>query len=306
MIDQELVQKTIDEMIVKLPTETLPVGTTDHEEAVKKLPNLTTEMEEELYSRHEQLNLTIPKRVTIIGTGGTGTWTAILLAMSGVKYIQLMDEDYLELSNLNRLPYTIDGIGKAKSDLLKQFIQMVRPSTEVITMPRVSLMNINLIEGTDVFDCTDRHDIQMMLNKVSKDSSIKYTRVGYDGTHITVTGEIPQWDSGLETASENGYAVTPSWVIPSVLAACFGVIKAMMTPSIEVSSFIDELVSPELTDCKTQSYVELTSEALFLEKFGVPYNKRTGKEKCCVCGKAYDYHQGNLFCSNQYFGFIKR
>ena len=45
------------------------------------------EEQTELYQRQSTLGLGVPEEISIIGVGGTGTWTGILCAMIGVPKI---------------------------------------------------------------------------------------------------------------------------------------------------------------------------------------------------------------------------
>ena len=258
------------------------------------LPRFLSSAEEaQIYTRHEGLALHEVEAATIIGTGGTGTWVAILLAMSGTKKLYLMDEDYLEVSNLNRLPYTIDELGKAKSEILKEYITAIRPSTEVITMPRVTDLNLHLISTTFIFDCTDRHDIQIMMSRYAKEARLNYIRVGYDGTHMTVTDEVPEWNVGDDTG---GYTIVASWVVPAIMAACMGVTKAMLNPNVEVSHEVDDAFSsPEVP----HPIRTLRHEDIFMEKYHKRWKERTGREKCRECGRESRGHADYVWCAGQ-------
>ena len=68
----------------------------------------------------------VPQLATVVGLGGTGFWTAIFLAMSGVEELILIDQDVLETSNLNRLPLKNEHIGKKKVIIAKDFIENIR------------------------------------------------------------------------------------------------------------------------------------------------------------------------------------
>ena len=73
---------------------------------------------------------------TFIGCGGLGTWSAIALAMSGIaRGMLFVDDDELEITNLNRLPYTADDIGKKKVHLLEERINQLRPEIRTMAIP---------------------------------------------------------------------------------------------------------------------------------------------------------------------------
>ena len=79
--------------------------------------------EEAIYERQYLIEgLAIPQTASVVGCGGTGFWTALLLAMSGAKELILVDTDILEVSNLNRLLLREDQVGKKKTEVLKELI----------------------------------------------------------------------------------------------------------------------------------------------------------------------------------------
>ena len=257
---------------------------------------LTPDQEKSIYSRHDKLGLKVIPKATIVGTGGTGTQVAILLAMSGTKEFLLMDEDYLELSNLNRLPYTVEDLDLPKSELLKQYIEAIRPSTRVITAPRATELTMKLLQGT-IFDCTDRHGTQIELCKYAKAKKLPYIRVGYDGMSMTVTDSVPEWCVD-RAPDEGGYTITPSWIVPAMMAACLAVTKAMYAPGIEVSHSVNEVFSPKHMDTDKLLW-EVSITQLTLAKFGLTMKERKSSSICKRCGKAMTIHDKFLFCKDQ-------
>ena len=110
-------------------------------------------------------------RAGIVGCGGTGSATAMLLARLGVGGIALFDDDIVEASNLNRL----HGAGRADADAM-------RPKTEVLARA-VSDLALgtriipvrgwvdaesarDVLKSCDVvFGCTDDHAGRLLLNR---------------------------------------------------------------------------------------------------------------------------------------------
>ncbi len=71
-------------------------------------------------------------RVAIFGIGGVGGYVAEALARSGVSHLDLIDNDDVALSNLNRQIIALHStIGRPKVDVMKERILDINPEAEV-------------------------------------------------------------------------------------------------------------------------------------------------------------------------------
>lgn len=71
-------------------------------------------------------------RVAVFGIGGVGGYTVEALARSGVGAIDLIDDDKVCLTNLNRqIIATRSSVGKYKVDVMKERILDINPNMEV-------------------------------------------------------------------------------------------------------------------------------------------------------------------------------
>ena len=93
-----------------------------------------------MYSRFEiligkeKLNLLKTKRVAVFGVGGVGGAVVEALVRSGITNIDLIDNDTVSLSNLNRqIIATLDVVGKDKVDVTKERILSINKNANVIT-----------------------------------------------------------------------------------------------------------------------------------------------------------------------------
>lgn len=72
-------------------------------------------------------------KITIIGAGGIGSWTAYGLIKTGFKKIEIWDGDVIEDHNLpNQIYNSVNG---KKVLQLKGLLQQVNPSAEIIAVP---------------------------------------------------------------------------------------------------------------------------------------------------------------------------
>lgn len=71
-------------------------------------------------------------RIAIFGIGGVGGYTAEALARSGVGVLDLIDNDTVSLSNINRQIYALHStVGRLKTEVAKERIADICPDTEV-------------------------------------------------------------------------------------------------------------------------------------------------------------------------------
>lgn len=89
-------------------------------------------------------------RIALFGLGGVGGYAAEALARAGIGHMDLIDDDTISLTNLNRqILATHAGIGQYKVDLAARRIQDIDPSIQVRTFK-----TFYLPETADQFDFT--------------------------------------------------------------------------------------------------------------------------------------------------------
>ena len=70
--------------------------------------------------------------IAIFGIGGVGGYTAEALARSGVGKLDLIDNDTVALSNINRQIIALHStVGRYKVDVMKERIYDINPDAEV-------------------------------------------------------------------------------------------------------------------------------------------------------------------------------
>ncbi len=75
-------------------------------------------------------------RVAVFGIGGVGGYAAEALARSGIGTLDLIDNDEVSVSNINRQIYALEStVGKLKVDAAKSRIYDICPDTVVNTYP---------------------------------------------------------------------------------------------------------------------------------------------------------------------------
>ena len=197
---------------------------------------------EVLYARQQPLPIVVPQSAIVVGVGGSGSWTALFLAMSGVRNLALLTTTEWNLVTLIRLPFKRVRRRQTQTEVVQEFIQAIRPDCNIEVEGRADRFTLELVKDHQfLFDCTDRIDTQQFLCSWCKDSGISYIRTGYDGLHVT-SGIDP---SGWSTTDEiiTGYTITPSWAVPAAMVALMSLIKVMANQNFSFSGDIRNIIA---------------------------------------------------------------
>jgi len=84
------------------------------------------------YLDPQQLTLIQSKKVGIGGAGGLGSNCAMVLVRSGFKNLEIIDQDLIDASNLNRQQYYTAEIGLPKVEVLKKRLLDINPDASII------------------------------------------------------------------------------------------------------------------------------------------------------------------------------
>ncbi len=102
-------------------------------------------------------------RVAVFGIGGVGGYTVEALARAGVGALDLIDDDKVSITNINRqIIATHDSIGRYKVDVAQERIHAINPQC-VVTVYKT----FYLPETADVFDFTQYDYIIDAIDTVS-------------------------------------------------------------------------------------------------------------------------------------------
>lgn len=109
-------------------------------------------------------------KVLIVGCGGLGSPIAVYLSASGIGELHLVDFDKVDITNLHRqVFYTLDDVGKYKSEVLAKAVEQRAPHTKVSfsTDPLTKENVISLVDSFDIIlDGTDSLPTKYLLNDV--------------------------------------------------------------------------------------------------------------------------------------------
>jgi len=188
-----------------------------------------------ILERQKDLKINNEQSITVIGAGGVGFWVVKFAAMAGINRIYVFDPDVFEEHNLNRIdiPYTF--LGKNKADVIREIVNSLRPECSIYSFP--FKFSQSLASDTDwIVDCTDNYKSQLKNQEIAKSAGKKYFKAGYDGDKFSINNVVAEWGQ-----VEDGYQITPSWVVPAVIIAAISVAKIMKYYNYETSGNIEEL-----------------------------------------------------------------
>ena len=118
-------------------------------------------------------------RVIIFGVGGVGSWCAESLIRSGIGHLTMVDFDTVNATNINRqLMATTETVGRIKVEVLKERLQTINPSAEIVAIPQMytpeTANNFHLDEYDYVINAIDSLDNKVLLIHSVCDSSATF------------------------------------------------------------------------------------------------------------------------------------
>jgi molybdopterin/thiamine biosynthesis adenylyltransferase len=127
--------------------------------------------------------------VTLIGAGGIGALTAVVLAKMGVAEISVCDDDKVDSYNLATQFFRIDDLNKCKVHQIKQIIRQFSDETNVMSMlervtPHTDIPTYASIVISAVDSIQARQDIWQALSKVKTWNWYLDARMGAEIFHL--------------------------------------------------------------------------------------------------------------------------
>jgi len=173
---------------------------------VKKINNLQISDDNLLrYNKHilldeidlEGIEVLQQKHIAVIGLGGLGCPIAQYLVTSGLGNITLIDDDYVESTNLQRqILYISEDIGKKKAEAAYKRLSEINPNINIHQYyERFTENSSSLIESADlIIDATDNFKTRSLINKITL--SLKKPLVM--GAAIKMQGQVAVFRNDLD------------------------------------------------------------------------------------------------------------
>ena len=131
---------------------------------------MNNEQTKERYSR--QQDIVPPDRLaackaTIIGVGAIGRQVALQLTAMGIPWLQLVDFDAVEVSNLASQGYLQDDLGKPKVEATANLCRQINSDLEIHEVNERFRRSMEI--GDTVFVCVDKIDTRRLIWAAVKD-----------------------------------------------------------------------------------------------------------------------------------------
>lgn len=131
---------------------------------------MNNEQMEERYSR--QQDIVPPERIaqckaTVIGVGAIGRQVALQLTAMGIPWLQLVDFDVVEISNLASQGYLQDDLGKSKVEANSELCRQINHDLEVHEINDRFRRSIEI--GDVLFVCVDKIETRRLIWNAAQD-----------------------------------------------------------------------------------------------------------------------------------------
>src|SRR5512136_2925101 len=173
-------------------------------------------------------------RVAVVGAGGLGTVSSLYLALAGVGYLRLIDQDTVEVPNLHRqILYTMSDLQYPKAEVAAEHLRKLNPLLNVDAIgDNVNAYNVeNLLVGVDVVvDGLDNMLTRYLVNRACAKLKIPYVfgaAIGLEGNlSVFSPPETPCFecvmpnlsDADLQTCNTRGVLGATPGIIGSMQA----------------------------------------------------------------------------------------
>lgn len=226
-------------------------------------------------------------KAVVVGLGGLGTISAMYLALAGVGYIRLIDQDTVELKNLHRqVLYSLNDLRYPKVEVAADRIRQVNPEVKVEPIPenvRSSTVD-RLINGVDcIVDGLDNMQTRYLLNRASIRHKIPYVfgaAIGVEGNlSVFSPPETPCLECILPDLDDR---YLPTCDVRGVLGATTGIIGSLQAmEAIKLLAKMTGSLKGKLLVCDFSDMYFTTIDVL-------------KRPDCPVCGKKQPIKQAGV------------
>ncbi len=167
--------------------------------------------------------------VFLAGAGGLGSPISMFLTAAGIGKIRIVDNGFVELSNLNRqILYGNEDLGQTKVVCAKKALARLNPHIQVEAIPEtIQMENVaELVGNCDIIvDALDNFTTRYLLNQVAFQKDVPFVHGAVEEFYGQATTIIPGRTNCLKCLFPKGPA-QQTWPIISVTCGLIASIQA--------------------------------------------------------------------------------
>ena len=176
-------------------------------------------------------------RVAVVGAGGLGAVSSLYLALAGVGYIRLIDQDTVELQNLHRqILYNSADLHYPKAEIAAKRLQELNPLIETEAFSEnANARNVDrLLQGVDcVVDGLDNMVTRYLVNRTCVKLKIPYVfgaAIGIEGNlSVFAPPETGCLECLMPNLSDNDLLTCSTRGVIGATPGVIGALQAMET-----------------------------------------------------------------------------
>ena len=174
-------------------------------------------------------------KVAVVGLGGLGTISTLYLALAGVRYLRLIDQDTVELTNLHRqILYDLDDLRYPKVESAADRISRVNPEVEVEAISEnINEENVGdmVCDVNCVVDGLDNMRTRYLVNRACARNRVPYVfgaAIGMEGNlSVFSPPETPCLECVLPNLDDRYLAKCDTRGVLGATAGIIGSLEAM-------------------------------------------------------------------------------
>ena len=194
-------------------------------------------------------------KVAVVGLGGLGTISSLYLALAGVGFLRLIDQDTVEVDNLHRqVLYGVEDLSYPKVEVSARRLEKANPFVKVEPVSEnVNSKNVEkLLEGMDcVVDGLDNMHTRYLVNRACAKLGVPYVfgaAVGVEGNlSVFAPPETPCLECVFPSLEDSELM---SCDVRGVLGATAGIIGTMQAmEAVKVLADVGSTLKGKLLIC---------------------------------------------------------
>ena len=176
-------------------------------------------------------------KVAVVGAGGLGTVSSLYLALAGVGYLRLIDQDTVEIQNLHRqILYTVDDLQYPKVEVAAKRLRKLNPllKVEAVSENLHASNAEKLLAGVDcVVDGLDNMVTRYLVNRACVKMKVPYVfgaAIGLEGNvSVFAPPETPCLECVMPNLSDNELQTCNTRGVVGATPGIIGAMQAMET-----------------------------------------------------------------------------